>query len=126
MNLPQPVLDEHKAFLGPESVESIENSLKGLSPQEVSRAVRVLIARDVGILLQGVKESEAERARVRVRNAVLQWRLIELDAVKVDFRATQLLSESFRDLKHAIEDGDIEARDRLASDINHRMRILLD
>lgn len=106
LTLLEPVLAEHRAAYGPEGATDGLEGLKGPTRIDALRAVRLLVARDVVVILRAVPQVAGQRSATLARMAILEWRLVEEAAGQIDLRAAHSISSSMRDLEHAVTNGD--------------------
>lgn len=109
-----PVLAEHELAFGAAQQRAVLDLLAvGGDRGNLLRGVRALVARDVVVLLRKLQAAPAERARTFVRTAALEWGLLEGVALQQDLRIAQSVSAQIRDLRDAVDAGDL--RDAVAA-----------
>jgi hypothetical protein len=107
LDMLKPVLEEHESTFGRAAASALLGKLRSPDPQTALGAVRLLIARDVVLLLRAVPSAALDRARTLSRTAALEWRILaEESAAKSRPDAARSIESAFKELF-----GGVEARD---------------
>lgn len=119
-----PVLAEHERAIGQAQHASLLEALADTDRSSLRRAVQALVARDVLVLLRKVRAGPVERARTWVRTASLEWGLLEGVALQQDIRVAASVSARLRDVKDAVDAGDLQEAASLAAQLEKDLSAL--
>jgi hypothetical protein len=108
LDLLGPVLAEHERVFGQEATRALIDRLRGSDRTRLVGAVRLLVARDIVVLLRDLPGAPRPRAQTLLRTAMVEWRLLEGAALGIDLRHAQSVSRLLRDVEAAVESGQAE------------------
>jgi hypothetical protein len=107
LDLLKPVLEEHETTFGRAAANTLIGRLRSSEPQTAVAAARLLIARDVVLLLRAVPAAPLDRARTLSRTAALEWRILADESVtRNDPAAARTIETDFKDLFQTVEARD--------------------
>lgn len=104
-----PVLADHERAFGQAHNSTLVDLLSRSADRgSLLRGVRALVASDVVVLLRKLAAAPADRARTFTRTAALEWGLLEGVAIQQDLRVAQSVSARIRDIRDAVDAGDLQ------------------